>query len=385
MRGDRDSRQTGEPVKMTSAGEQWQIRRHGPGDLEADDHRQPWALDVDRILHSRAYTRYIDKTQVFYLLKNDHITHRVLHVQMVSRLARTIGRDLGLDADLLEAIALGHDLGHPPFGHDGERFLSALCQAAGLGVFSHAVMSVRFLERLEKRGRGLNLTLGTLDGILCHDGESDFTALRPEGRADFAEFDRRLARRQTAPQDLLRPLSPEGCLVSLCDSLSYVGRDLEDAIEVGLVDRRELPSEVAEVLGHTNGQIVYRLVDDLLRSSLARREEGLIGFSPVVAGALIHLKDFNRRKIYYNPAIKGETPKIERLYRILFERLETEFKSGQPGLSQAREFLDQLDPGYPLEHSPAEMARDALAGMTDDYFLRLAGDVLMPGWRISHF
>ena len=373
------------PEGKTTDRELWQTRRFGPGDLEAADHRQPWALDVDRILHSRAYTRYIDKTQVFYLLKNDHITHRVLHVQMVSRLARTIGRDLDLDADLLEAIALGHDLGHPPFGHDGERFLSALCQAAGLGAFSHAAMSVRCLERLEKEGRGLNLTLGTLDGILCHDGESDFTALKPEGRADFAEFDLRLAKRQADSLAGPRPISPEGCLVRLCDSVSYVGRDLEDAIEVGLVDRGELPAEVAEVLGHTNGQIVYRLVDDLRRTSIARREEGLIGFSPDVARALIQLKNFNRRHIYFNPVIKSEAPKIERLYGLLFERLEAEFRSGQPSLSQAREFLDRLDPGYPLEHSPAEMARDALAGMTDDYFLRLAGDVLMPGWRISRF
>jgi dGTPase len=372
-------------VEEKKARELWQVRRHGPGGLEAADHRRPWALDVDRILHSRAYTRDIDKTQVFYLLKNEHITHRVLHVQMVSRLARTIGRDLDLDADLLEAIALGHDLGHPPFGHDGERFLSALCRAAGLDPFSHAAMSVRFLERLEKRGRGLNLTLGTLDGILCHDGESDLAVLRPEGRADFEEFDRRLARRWADPQAGLAPLSPEGCLVRLCDSISYVGRDLEDAIEVGLVDRGDLPAEVAEVLGHTNGQIIYRLVDDLRRTSYARRAEGLIGFSPPVAGALTRLKDFNRRNIYYNPAIKSETPKIERLYGILFERLAKEFESGRPGLSQAREFLDQLDPDYPARHSPAEMARDALAGMTDEYFLRLAGDVLMPGWRISRF
>ncbi|MDR0310683.1 MAG: HD domain-containing protein [Acidobacteriota bacterium] len=374
-----------EPAEKARDREAWQVRRFESSSLEAADHRRPWALDVDRILHSKAYTRYIDKTQVFYLLKNDHITHRVLHVQMVSRVARTIGRDLGLDADLLEAIALGHDLGHPPFGHDGERFLSALCLAAGLEPFSHAVMSVRFLERLEKRGRGLNLTLGTLDGILCHDGESDYTDLKPEGRADFAEYDRRLALRRADPRTSLRPLSPEGCLVRLCDSVGYVGRDLEDAIEVGLVDRGELPAEVAEVLGHTNGQIVYRLVDDLRRTSAARREEGLIGFSPDVARALIQLKDFNRRHIYFNPAIKSETPKIERLYGILFERLQAEFESGQPGLSQAREFLDQLDPDYPLEHSPAEIARDALASMTDDYFLRLAGDVLMPGWRISHF
>jgi dGTP triphosphohydrolase len=360
-------------------------RRHGTSDLEASDHRQPWAVDVDRILHSRAYTRYIDKTQVFYLLKNDHITHRVLHVQMVSRIARTIGRDLDLDADLIEAIALGHDLGHPPFGHDGERYLSLLCEQAGLGRFVHAVMSARFLERLEKKGRGLNLTLGTLDGILCHDGESDFTNLRPEGPLSFEEYDRRLALRHQDPLAHVFPMSREGCLVRLCDSISYVGRDLEDAIEVGLVDRRDLPEAIVSVLGDTNGKIVYRLVDDLRRNSLARRQEGLVAFSPEVAESLTALKDFNRQQIYFNPAIKTEAPKIERLYGLLFEHFLREFESGQPKLAQIRDFLDHLDPGYPEQHSPAEMTRDCLAAMTDEYFIRTANDLLIPGWRVNHF
>jgi len=145
-----------------------------------EGYRQTFSVDVDRILHSRAYTRYIDKTQVFYLIHHDHITHRVLHVQLVSKIARTIGRYLGLNEDLIEAISLGHDIGHTPFGHDGERFLSELCRAGGIGDFLHNVQSVQFLDRVERKGKGWNLCLQTLDGILCHDGEVHNQVLKPE-------------------------------------------------------------------------------------------------------------------------------------------------------------------------------------------------------------
>ena len=123
------------------------VRRFHDARLE-EGYRQTFSVDVDRILHSRAYTRYIDKTQVFYLIHHDHITHRVLHVQLVSKIARTIGRYQGLNEDLIEAIALGHDIGHTPFGHDGERFLSELCRASGIGDFHHNVQSVQFLDRV---------------------------------------------------------------------------------------------------------------------------------------------------------------------------------------------------------------------------------------------
>ena len=361
-------------------------QRRRPDKLSSqNDTRKPFAIDVDRVIHSLAYTRYIDKTQVFYLLKNDHITHRVLHVQMVSRIARTIGRELNLNEDLIEAISLGHDLGHPPFGHDGERYLSALCQEAGIGSFSHAVMSVRFLERLEKKGLGLNLTLGVLDGILCHDGESDFTNLRPEGELSFIELDRRIKSRQADPSGPISPMSKEGCLVRLCDSISYVGRDLEDAIEVGLIKRDTLPFEIASVLGETNGKIIYRLVDDLTKTAKTHHADNLIAFSASVAQALKALKDFNRKNIYHNQAIKTETPKIERLYRILYETLMEDFQTGAPKIPQARRFLSQLDQEYPSLHSAAEIARDCLAGMTDEYFVRLATDLLIPRWRVDHF
>ncbi len=154
-------------------------------ELLEEGYRQPFSIDVDRILHSRAYTRYIDKTQVFYLIHHDHITHRVLHVQLVSKIARTIGRYLGLNEDLIEAVALGHDIGHTPFGHDGERFLSELCSSSGIGYFLHNVQSVQFLDRVERKGKGWNLCLQTLDGILCHDGEIHNQALKPDRKKNI--------------------------------------------------------------------------------------------------------------------------------------------------------------------------------------------------------
>jgi dGTPase len=152
-------------------------------------YRQSFSLDVDRILHSLAYIRYIDKTQVFYLIQNDHITHRMLHVQLVSKIARTIGRFLGLNEDLIEAVSLGHDIGHTPFGHDGERILSELCVKNGVGHFLHNVQSVQFLEKVERKGKGWNLCLQVLDGILSHDGEIHEQKLSPQRTKTFDTLD----------------------------------------------------------------------------------------------------------------------------------------------------------------------------------------------------
>ncbi len=158
--------------------------------LLEEGYRQPFSIDSDRIMHSMAYTRYIDKTQVFYLIENDHITHRVLHVQLVSKIARTIGRFLGLNEDLIEAIALGHDIGHTPFGHDGERILSQICNESGIGYFHHNVQSVQFLDWVERKGNGWNLCLQTLDGILAHDGEVHNLQLIPQRKKVFADLEK---------------------------------------------------------------------------------------------------------------------------------------------------------------------------------------------------
>lgn len=344
----------------------------------AMDHRQSFAIDADRIIHSLAYTRYIDKTQVFYLVKNDHITHRVLHVQFVSRIARTIGRHLGLNEDLIEAIALGHDLGHAPFGHDGESYLHHLCQSHGIGCFVHAVQSVQFLEHIEKKGRGLNLTLQVLDGILSHDGEVDLPTLKPDPGITFEDFDRRVEQKKKDPRFPITPMTTEGCVVRLADTISYIGRDVEDAIRMGLIDRGKLPREAVEVLGDTNGKIVYTLVSDLILTS---RESDAVAFSPEKASALMVLKDFNRKNIYYNPVIKSEGGKIKRLFEILFNHLLEDLESGSNSIPLFQKHLADLPAEYLETHRPAEVVRDYVAGMTDDYFIRLAHQLILPQYR----
>jgi len=349
------------------------IRRHTDAQT---GHRQAFAIDADRILHSRAYTRYIDKTQVFYMVSNDHITHRVLHVQLVSKIARTIGRFLRLNEDLIEAIALGHDIGHPPFGHDGEYELAKLCREHGLPPFQHNVQSVQFLDRLERGGRGRELTLQTLDGILCHDGEIHSRYLRPDRDKDFDKFDRDLAEKSMNPDKELLPMTLEGCVVRLCDTIAYIGRDIEDAIELKLISRADIPEECRKVLGDTNGTIVYSLVEDLISNSLApgdgeKLAEDWIGFSPLVSGSLHRLKEFNYKHIYMNELIKLDFPKIQQCYRVLFETYLEQIDQQDKGSAIFREMLDGMDPDY-RDNQPAVMVRDFIAGMTDDYFLKEA-------------
>ena len=346
------------------------------------DHRQHFAIDADRILHSLAYTRYIDKTQVFYLVKNDHITHRVLHVQLVSRIARTIGRHLRLNEDLIEAVALGHDLGHAPFGHDGESYLSRLCLEHEIGHFVHAVQSVEFLEHIEKSGLGLNLSLQVLDGILCHDGEVDIPTLRPQPGLSFEDLDRRLVEKKENPKFSLTPMTTEGCVVRLADTISYIGRDVEDAIRLGLIQRKELPHKAVRVLGDTNGKIVYNLVADLIETS---REKNVVAFSQEKAEALTELKNFNRRRIYYNPSIKAEGDKIRNLYDVIFHNLLAELEAGREGPPALADYLKNMSPQYRTIRRPAEIVRDFIAGMTDDYFLRLSRSLLLPQYREDVF
>ncbi|MGC2434666.1 MAG: HD domain-containing protein [Desulfobaccales bacterium] len=341
----------------------------------ARGHRQEFAVDADRILHSRAYTRYIDKTQVFYLVEHEHISHRVLHVQLLSKIARTIGKFLRLNEDLLEAIALGHDIGHPPFGHDGEHILSGLCQTHGIGPFLHSIQGVRFLDCLEKNGRGLNLSLQVLDGILCHDGETHLERLSPQRDKTFAHLEEELRGKTADPELSLKPMTLEGCVVRLADTISYIGRDLEDAITLSLVKREELPPEAANRLGRTNGAIVYSLVTDLLRHSF---DKNYVGYSPEVGALLKQLKEFNYQRIYNNPRIKEQTSKIEALCQRLFQRFLEDLDQDRRDSQIYREFLAPLDPAYRESHRPAEIVRDFLASMTDAYFLRTSQELFFP-------
>lgn len=349
--------------------------RRRPDPRAEQGHRLAFAVDADRVLHSLAYTRYIDKTQVFSLVDNDQISHRVLHVQLVSKIARGLGRMLGLNEDLIEAIALAHDLGHPPFGHDGEGFLGKKCMEHGLGPFLHNLQSVHFLERLERGGRGLNLSLQVLDGVLTHDGEIHTVKLSPRQDKDFAALDAEMAAKQAEPSLELIPMTMEGCLVRVADTIAYVGRDLEDAILLGLVSRDMLPGEVVRVLGESNGTIVYRLVEDVAAASL---DQDHISFSPPVAQALGRLKAFNLEHIYTNPAIKTEHPKIAAAFDLLFESYLADLEAQRLGSPVYRDFLDRLDQDYKKETPPAGVVRDFLAGMTDEFFLKRHAELVTP-------
>jgi dGTPase len=350
------------------------VRRLHDARLE-EGYRQTFSVDVDRILHSRAYTRYIDKTQVFYLIHHDHITHRVLHVQLVSKIARTIGRYLGLNEDLIEAIALGHDIGHTPFGHDGERFLSELCRASGIGDFHHNVQSVQFLDRVERKGKGWNLCLQTLDGILCHDGEVHNQILKPKRSKTFEMLEKEMALKKENPLYPLTPMTLEGCVVRMADTISYIGRDIEDAIRLNMIKRSDLPKESVSVLGDTNGTIVYHLVTDIINTSF---QNTYVAFSQKISEALKRLKDFNLERIYMNPKIKKDTGTIKILFGILFEKYLDDIENENRASVIFKGFLEDMSEDYIQDHCKEEIVRDFIAGMTDQYFLRQCPEDMRP-------
>jgi len=350
------------------------VRRHGDKRLEKG-YRQAFSVDGDRILHSRAYTRYIDKTQVFYLIHHDHITHRVLHVQLASKIARTIGRYLGLNEDLIEAIALGHDIGHTPFGHDGERFLSDLCQSNGIGYFLHNVQSVQFLDKVERKGKGWNLCLQTLDGILCHDGEIHNQALKPHRGKTFEMLEKEMSTKTKNPAATLIPMTLEGCVVRMADTISYIGRDIEDAIRLNMIKRSDLPKDCVDILGDTNGTIVHNLVTDIIRNSF---RESHVTFSVDVSEALKKLKDFNLEHIYMNPKIKVHKDTIKKLFGVLFETYLEDIETNKRSSVIFKGFLEDMSETYIHRHSKEEIIRDFIAGMTDQYFLKQCPQDLKP-------
>jgi dGTPase len=349
-------------------------RRHPINDTAAG-YRQAFSLDADRILHASAYARYIDKTQVFYLIRNDHITHRVLHVQLVSKIARTIGRFLRLNEDLIEAIALGHDIGHTPFGHEGETYLSALCVKAGIGNFLHNVQSIQFLDRVERKGLGWNLCLQTLDGILCHDGEIHNRLLTPERDKHFGTFETEIAAKKADPKTSLIPMTTEGCVVRMADTIAYIGRDLEDAIRLNILRRGDIPRSIVRILGNTNGTIVYRLVTDIIQNS---QETQYVAFSPEISDALKALKAFNLERIYLNPKNKIHSDTIKSLFTMLFETCLDDLEKDNRSSDIFFGFLADMSDSYMAQHSHAEIVRDYIAGMTDRYFLHQFPEHLRP-------
>jgi len=349
-------------------------RRHKEKFTE-NEYRQAFSADADRILNSLAFTRYIDKTQVFSLINNDHLTHRVLHVQMVARIARTIGRYLGLNEDLIEAASLGHDIGHTPFGHDGERFLSKLTHEHGAGFFHHNLQSIQFLDKIEKNGKGWNLTLQTMDAIICHNGEVHSKQLFPRKKSSFEDFDKMMEDMKKKRSCDEIPMTMEGCVVRMADTISYIGRDLEDAIRLGLVKRQDIPEICIKTLGKTNGTIVFNLVTDLISNSL---NQPFIGFSHNISMALKKLKAFNYKFIYKNPVIKKHLSSIEDIFSFLFEKHLTLLEKENEESDIFSYFLNGMSIQYRENTSNPEIVRDYISGMTDSYFIRQAPEHLRP-------
>ena len=331
--------------------------------------RPPFFRDADRIIHSKAFSRYIDKTQVFFLMDNDHITHRVIHVQLVSKIARVIGRALCLNEDLIESIALGHDIGHVPYGHLGEKILNELCENNGIGPFKHNIQSVQFLDQIED----CNLTLQTLDGILCHDGEVHNQILKPTGTPDWESFDEKLNKIKKG--DAVYPLTMEGCLVRISDTIAYLGRDLQDAIEVDLLTEKELanlPENCKKMFGYESGKNINWLILDTLIRDVISNSYGAdhISFSSEISECVKEFKDFNYNNIYYHPKLKEQVPKIEHMYSYLFNYFLNDIKDENENSLVYEHMinLDWISSAYRENAQPAEIVRDYLAGMTDRYF-----------------
>jgi len=320
-----------------------------------DELRTSFQRDRDRVIHSKAFRRLKHKTQVFLAPEGDHYRTRLTHTIEVAQVARTAARALRFNEDLTEAIALAHDLGHPPFGHAGEAALDAVM--APIGGFRHVEQSLRVVEVLERRTRadgtqvrGLNLTWEVRDGIGLHSkGLSDLEA--------------------EAPDDAL-PATLEGRLVRLADRIAYVHHDADDAMRAGLIAEAEVPAGVREVLGRTRGQWLDVMVRDLVRTT---GRTGTVTLSDEVRVALNALKDFLAERVYQGPASAPEVAKAQRLLRALY----TYHLEHPEELSD--EYRDLIEEGEPLPR----VVGDFLAGMTDRYAIRLAETLFVPGrWAI---
>ncbi len=335
--------------------------------ISKDDIRPPYFHDIDRIIYSLSYTRYLDKTQVFTKSGNDHISKRITHVQLVSKVARTIGRALNLNEDLIEAIALGHDIGHTPLGHTGEAFLNKISLRELGEYFSHNIQSVRDLMFIENNGHGLNLTVQVYDGIMCHNGEMLSPIYEPVSKTK-EEFLREynLSYRDIKTSCTFRPMTLEGCVVRISDIIGYIGRDIEDAIVLGVIKREELPESISSVLGTTNREIINTVVMDIVNNSLYKP---YIKMSDDVFKALFDLKKFNYEHIYKYSLSDSVREYYEEGMNKLFCRYLSDIKNNNTDSEIFTIFLNNQCESYMENTCDKRKVIDFIAGMTDDYFI----------------
>ena len=331
-----------------------------------NDMRTPFFHDADRIIYSLSYLRYMDKTQVFTTKQNDHIQKRMIHVQYVSKIARTIGRALNLNEDLIEAAALGHDLGHTPFGHVGERILNKISLENNEGYFLHNLQSARNLMFIENYGKGNNITIQVLDAIMCHNGELVSNEYYPKlkTKEEFLnEYNQ--SNKSLEVAKYLRPMTLEGCVVRISDIIAYLGRDIEDGVRMNLISFDKIPKEIVNVLGKNNREIVNTITTDIINESL---DKNYIKMSDNVFNAIKKLKDFNYENIYSKAYSTDELNKIENMFRTLFKSYLNDLKTNNRKSTIFTSYLNNMDEIY-LQNSLERIVIDYIAGMTDDYFI----------------
>ena len=323
--------------------------------------------DIDRIIHSMAYTRYVGKTQVFSFNNNDHVSNRMVHVQLVSKIARTIGRALKLNEDLIEAMALGHDIGHTPLGHTGEKILNEISLRETNTMFNHNIQSVRVFKDIEKNGLGLNLTIETLDGIMAHNGEIVNPIYEPVKKTKdefLAEYEASYTDKDVIKR--MRPMTLEGCVVRISDVIGYLGRDIEDAIKVGVLDRSSVPDSIKNVLGTTNKEIVNSIITDIIKNSL---DKPYIKLSEDVFKAISDLKDFNYEYIYKKAITDDDFEYYREGMNNIYNEALNDIINDNKDSDIYKIYLNEMDSNYLNNTSKERMVIDYIAGMTDDFFM----------------
>ena len=332
--------------------------------------RPPFVHDIDKILHCPYYNRYTDKTQVFSLIKNDDITRRSLHVQLVSRIARTIGGALNLNLDLIEAIALGHDIGHPPFAHTGEVYLNDLYFAHTGRRFMHNIHSVRVLERQFP----LNISLQTLSGIAFHDGELELEEYVPSELSGFDEFDEIIERCYTDVKfaRTVLPSTLEGCVVRLADIIAYLGKDRQDAARAKVVTEDAFTNDD---IGSINAEIINNLVVNIIENSYGKP---YIKLDTRHFRALKASKKENYALIYESEETRARLDVTAKpMMKDIYERLLGDVLVGDRTSPIFTHHIDNINKSYykrniPYENSePNQIVVDFIAGMTDNYFIEL--------------
>ena len=321
---------------------------------EKEDIRLEFERDVDKIIHSSTYTRYIDKTQVYSDIENDNISRRITHVQFVSRAARTIARALGVNEDLCEAISLGHDVGHTPYGHAGERILNKISKEKIGKTFAHNLNSVRMFTKIENGGNGCNLTLQVLDGIMCHNGEmlqNKYAPVKKDLTTFKKEYEACLDDEKNNYE--LIPMTIEGCIVRISDVIGYIGKDIEDAMRLKVIAERDIPEDIKRVLGTKNSEIMNSIILDIIENSF---NKPYISMSDTVYRAIDKLKDFNMKNIYMKANTKED---VERYTRTL--------NNSKKSNNIYETFLNNKNKEYVLNNKKEQIIVDYLSGMTDRF------------------